>query len=108
MNPERLPDLYTILDDKPRLGRPVKIAKGSKESHTLKELALQDEEHWQMPWYEIAKEANINCSRSTIDKVMLEHHSLGRYRRRHKPNITEGHKADRTRLAEWVLQIPAR
>lgn len=84
------------------------IARGSEESRMLKELALQDEEHWQMPWYEIAKEANINSSRSTIDKVMHEHHNLGRYKRRQKPSLTERHKIDRVALAEWALQIPVR
>lgn len=69
--PESLPDLYSVLEDKPRSGRPVKIAKGSEESRALRDLALQDQDHWQKPWPEIAKEAGIKCARSTIEKVTI-------------------------------------
>lgn len=85
---------------------PVKIPKGSRESVRLKELALQDSDHWQMTFPEIAKEAKIDISRSYSYEIMANHHDLHRYRPRRKPQLDRKDKNDRITLADWALQQP--
>jgi len=62
------------LKDLPRFGRPEVIAKDSWQSNALRAAVLQDEEHQAMTFSEVAQELGIVTARSTIEKVMYEHH----------------------------------
>ena len=74
----------------------------------MKELATQDEEHRLRTFPQIAREVGVQAADSTIYKIMPahQHHSLYRYRPRHKPPLDATGKQNRLRLVDWALTQP--
>jgi len=71
----------------------------------LGELSQSDEEHWQMPFTDIAKELNIYAARSTLEKVLHDHHGLFRRKATHKPILTRNHIEACNALAHMALKV---
>lgn len=82
---------------------PQKFPPGSKVSLRFKTLGTQDEEHRLRTFPQIAQEAGVQAADSTIYKIMHQHHSLYRYRPRHKPPLDATAKQNRLRLVDWAL-----
>jgi hypothetical protein len=99
-------DVLNELHDAPRSGRPESMPKGGAESEALGKLALLDKKHWDMTFVELAKELYIHHARSTIERVMHQHHNIYRRKSRVKPPTNPFSEADRIRLAEEGLEIP--
>ena len=62
-------DILACLEDVHRGGREQRFPEGSAQSEALRACSQQDEEHWQMPFPDIAKELGIVAARSTIESV---------------------------------------
>jgi hypothetical protein len=99
-------DLLNELHDTPKPGRPECMPKGGAESEALGHLALLDKRHWDMTFVELAKELYIHHARSTLERVMHQHHNIYRRKSRVKPPTNAFSEADRVRLAEEGLEIP--
>ena len=82
---------------------PQKFPPGSEVSLRLKELATQDEEHRLRTFPQIAREAGVQATDSTIYKIMHQHHSLYRYHPCNKPPLDATAKLNRLRLVDWAL-----
>jgi hypothetical protein len=80
-----LDDILDNLGSKERPGRPVVIPEGSADSKLLGEMALKDQEHWDMPFPDLAKELGILHSRLTIEGVMDKHPNIFRCKPCEKP-----------------------
>lgn len=91
--------------DRKEKGNLEKIPEGSAESRALGQLALQDEEHYRQPFPDIAKELGISVTRSTIENVMHNHHSIFRYKGRRKPALDNNHKHARFIFADMAIHI---
>jgi len=101
-----LDDMLGALKDAKRQGRPQVIQEGSADSQQLGEMAIKDREHWDMPFPDLAKALGIAGARSTIERVMHNHHSIFRRKPREKPPLDTVQQADCIRLAEEGLQLP--
>jgi hypothetical protein len=99
-------DVLNEVHDAPRPGRPECMPKGGLESEAMGTMALQDKRHWDMTFVEFAKELYIDHARSTLERVMHNHHDIYRRKSRVKPPTNTFSEADRVRLAEEGLQIP--
>jgi hypothetical protein len=78
-------DALNGLHDSARPGRPEAMPQGGADSEALERMALADKKHWDMTFVELAKELYINHARSTIERVMHEHHNIYRRKARVKP-----------------------
>jgi len=56
-----------------------------------------------MTFSEVAQELGIVAARSTIEKVMHEHHQIFRYTSRIKPRLDVGCRHLRVTFAAWAL-----
>ncbi|KAG0131562.1 hypothetical protein HOY82DRAFT_646266, partial [Tuber indicum] len=98
-------DVLGCLTDVHGGGREARFPEGGRESMALAELSQKDEEHWQMPFLDIAKELNIFAARSTLEKVFHDHHNLFRRKATHKPFLTYDHIEARLAFAHMALRI---
>ncbi|RPB04650.1 hypothetical protein L873DRAFT_1928331 [Choiromyces venosus 120613-1] len=78
---------------------------GCDESIALRDLSQKDEEHWQMPFPEIAKELNITATRSTLEQVFHSQHQIFRRKPAHKPSLSPEQMEARLAFAHMALQI---
>ncbi|RPB07500.1 hypothetical protein P167DRAFT_579187 [Morchella conica CCBAS932] len=100
-------DLYTALEGQKRPGKPEIIPPESQVSTRLKEVALQDQEHREKKWVDIADEVGIVASRTTIERVMHNQHHLGRFNSIVKPPLDRKNKEKRLELVDRAIGIPA-
>lgn len=83
-NPEDFEDVRAHLEDAPKVPMAQKFPIGSAESEALGVLAVQDEEHYRMPFPDIAKESTITAARSTVENIMHNHHKIFRRKGRER------------------------
>lgn len=74
---------------------PQKYPKNSEGSNRMRELALQDTKHPLMTFPEIAREAGVDISPATANRMMNKHPNLFCYKRRAKPSLSLQEKQDR-------------
>jgi len=86
-------------------GREQRFPEGSAESEALRARSQLDEQHWQMPFPDIAKELGIIAARSTIESVFHLQHNIFRRRPVHKPFLSEYHIEARLVFAHIALHI---
>jgi hypothetical protein len=96
-------DVLNEVHDAPRSGRPECMPKGGLQSEALGTMALQDKRHWDITFVELAKELYIDHARSTLERVMHNHHDIFRRKSHVKPPTNTFSEAERVRLAEEGL-----
>ena len=84
-------DVLACLEDQHGGGRPQIIPEGSEQSIILYDLSQKDEEYWQMPFEDIAKELGIQAARSTLKHVFHDQHGLFRRKATYKPFLSSQH-----------------
>jgi len=101
-----LDDLLGALKDAKQQGRPQVIAQGSVNSQLLREVAINDKEHWDMRFPDLAEAHGIAGACSKIEPVMHNHHSILECKWREKPPFDEDKQADWIWLVEEGLLLP--
>jgi len=97
--------VLACLEDAHGGGREQRFPYGSTESEALRQLSQQDEEHWQMPFLDIAKELGIIAARSTIETVFHLQYNIFRRKQIHKPYLSEEHIEARLAFAHMALHV---
>ena len=89
---------------------PLGISRYSGAGYTiaLYDLSQKDEEHWQMPFKDIAKELGIQAARSTLQHVFHDQHGLSRRKATYKPFLSSQHIESWLAFCHMALNIAIR
>jgi len=96
------------LEDQHGRGRPQKIPEGSEEFIALYNLSQKDEEHWKIPFEDIAKGLEIQAAQSTLEHVFHDQHGLFRSKATHKPFLSPQHMESPLAFCHMALNISIR
>ncbi|KAG0129602.1 hypothetical protein HOY82DRAFT_610520 [Tuber indicum] len=66
---------------------------------------LQDEEHQDMTWIEVAQEMGLDIARSTLENFVHKVLDIYRYEARTKPRLNWSDEEGRVRFANWTLEM---
>jgi len=108
-DPNDFHDLDAVLGSLDRPGRPEIIPEGSEKSLALKKASQDGPEGYQKTFPQLAKELNIKAARSTIERVMHNHHNIYRFPpTQPKPALNMYHKENRMNYAYWAIRMDPR
>ena len=85
-------------------GRPPRLVGGSEQAEELRSRILQDAEHQDMSWSDVAKEMGLDIARSTLENFVHKVLDIHRYEARTKPPLNKDDKSRRVEFATWALE----
>ena len=92
-----------------RPGRPEVIPEGSEKSLALQSASQDGPKGYRKTFPKLAQDLGIKAARSTIERVMHNHHNIHRFSpNKPKPALNMYHKEARMNYAYWAMRMHPR
>ena len=101
---QQLQPRQPVSDDSHPPRCPPRLIGSSEQAEELRSRILQDAEHHDMSWSDVAKEMGLDIARSTLENFVHKVLNIYRYEARTKPRLNREDKSKRVEFATWALE----